>query len=64
MRLRDIAGRDDEWADLIESATAGATGAASVASIASPVGAINRRPSLFGYIPVASSEKKKRKKRK
>lgn len=61
MKLRDICEDTDQALSLIESATAGATGSASIASVANPMGAINRRPSLFGYIP--AEPKKKRKKR-
>ena len=66
MKLREITGPNDEWADLIESATSGATGSASIAGVANPMGSINRRPSLFGYIPEPPKQraKGKRKSRK
>ena len=49
---------DDE---LNESASCGATGAGSVASVASPMGAtLSREPNLFGYAsPVVKKRKKK-----
>lgn len=47
---------------MMEDATSGATGAASVASMANPFGVIMRRPSLFGYTP--APKRKSRKKRK
>ena len=34
-----------------ESASGGATSAGSVASVANPLGNVQRRPSLFGYVP-------------
>jgi hypothetical protein len=61
MKLRDICNDDDRALSLIESASAGATGSASVASVANPMGAINRRPSLFGYIPAEPRKKRKKK---
>jgi|CryBogDrversion2_11_1035321.scaffolds.fasta_scaffold01296_5 hypothetical protein len=49
--------QDDELAELDESASGGATSAGAVASVASPLGAkINRRPSLFGYVPEADED--------
>lgn len=61
MRLRDITPSGDHFLDMLESATAGATGAASIASLPGGFGAINRRPSLFGYIPQSRPQKKKKK---
>ena len=67
MKLKDIANtKDKPFLDIIESASAGGTAAGSVASVANPMGAINRRPSLFGYIPAeepAPAKSKKSRKR-
>jgi len=60
MKYRDIAANDAKIKDIIESASGGATAAGSIASIANPMGAINRRPSLFGYIPAEQPTKRKR----
>lgn len=51
---------------IIETASGGSTGAGSIASIASPTGALIRRmpttPNLFGYVaPQPRKTKKKRK---
>ena len=52
MKLKDIANtKDKPFLDIIESASTGSTAAGSIASVANPMGAISRRPSLFGYIP-------------
>jgi len=60
MRIRDIAKPDDKFLDIIESASGGSTSAGSVASVANPIGNINRRPSLFGYIPYDEPKKQKK----
>lgn len=44
---------------LQEHASSGATGSASVASVAQPLGGVIRRPSLFGYAPVRKQKKSK-----
>ena len=67
MKLKDIANtKDKPFLDIIESASAGSTSAGSIASVANPMGSINRRPSLFGYIPAdeptTAKSKKSRKK--
>lgn len=36
---------------LEESASGGSTSAGAIASVANPMGKVNRRPSLFGYVP-------------
>lgn len=52
MKLKDIANtKDKPFLDIIESASAGSTSAGSIAGVSNPMGAVNRRPSLFGYIP-------------
>jgi len=51
MKIRDLVKQDDQFLDMLESASGGATSAGSIASVANPMGNINRRPSLFGYIP-------------
>jgi len=51
MRIRDLVKKDDDFLDMVESASGGATSAGNIASVANPMGNINRRPSLFGYIP-------------
>jgi hypothetical protein len=52
----------DNHSPLSEDASSGATGAGSIASVATPYGkTISREPNLFGYIKQA--EKKMRKKR-
>lgn len=60
MRYRDINEADDKILDLIESASAGATAAGNIASISQPMGAVMRRPSLFGYIPADTPKKRKK----
>lgn len=45
---------------LMEYASGGATGAASVASVANPFGIVIKRPSLFGYSPVRPKRKKRK----
>lgn len=61
MKLKEFAGdRDKKIMGIIESASSGATAAGSVASVANPMGAINRRPSLFGYIPEPAQTKRKK----
>ena len=63
MKLKDIANtKDKPFLDIIESASAGSTAAGSIASVANPMGAINCRPSLFGYIPADESTSVKSKK--
>jgi len=65
MRIRDLIKKNGEFPDITESASGGATSAGSVASIANPMGNVNRRPSLFGYIPYEEPKKtKKTRKRK
>lgn len=64
MRLRDIAQIPEQYPDLEESATAGATSAASIASVPGAMGSINRRPSLFGYIPADQPTRKTKKRKK
>ena len=61
MRIRDLTKKDGQFPDITESASGGATSAGSVASIANPIGNINRRPSLFGYIPYEEPEDKPKK---
>ena len=61
MKLRDLVKPGDQFLDIVESASGGSTSAGSIASIANPMGAINRRPSLFGYIPGPEEETKPRK---
>jgi hypothetical protein len=61
MRIRDITKKDGEFPDIKESASGGATSASNVASVANPMGNINRRPSLFGYIPYEEPEDKPKK---
>jgi hypothetical protein len=51
MRIRDLVKKNGEFPDITESASGGATSAGSIASVANPMSHINRRPSLFGYIP-------------
>ena len=58
MKIRDLVKQDDQFLDMLESASGGATSAGSVASIANPMGNINRRPSLFGYIPYEEPDDK------
>jgi hypothetical protein len=60
MRIRDLVKKDDEFLDMLESASGGATSAGSIASVANPQVNINRRPSLFGYIPYAEPKKTKK----
>jgi len=60
MRIRDLVKEGDEFLDIVESASGGATAAGSIASVANPMGNINRRPSLFGYIPYEEPKKAKR----
>lgn len=64
MKLRDISKPGDKLVDLVETSTSGGTPAGSVASVANPMMHINRRPSLFGYIPYSEEKPKRRKKRK
>ena len=65
MKIRDIAPENDKFVDMIESASGGSTSAGSIASVANPMGAVNHRPSLFGYIPVEEPKpRKKPRKRK
>ena len=61
MRIRDLIKQDDHFLDMVESASGGATSAGSVASVANPMGNINRRPSLFGYIPYEEPDDKPKK---
>jgi hypothetical protein len=63
MRLKDLRKKDDHD-DIAESASSGATAAGAVASIANPMGAINRRPSLFGWMPMPQEKSKGKKRRK
>ena len=51
MRIKDLQKKDGEFPDITESASSGGTSAGNVASLANPMGNINRRPSLFGYSP-------------
>ena len=51
MRIKDLTKKDGDFPDISESASGGATSAGSIASVANPMGNINRRPSLFVYIP-------------
>lgn len=61
MKLKEFAGdRDKKIMGIIESASGGSTSAGSIASVANPMGAINRRPSLFGYIPQPVETKRKK----
>ena len=63
MKFKDIANtKDKPFLDIIESASAGSTAAGSIASVANPMGTVNRRPSLFGYIPADDPAPAKRKK--
>lgn len=61
MRIKDLTKKDGDFPDISESASGGATSAGSVASVANPMGNINRRPSLFGYIPYEEPEEKPKK---
>lgn len=45
-----------------EAASGGSTGAGAIASVASPMGSILKRPSIFGYTAPAPKKKKKKKK--
>lgn len=51
MKIRDITPPNDKFLDLVETSSSGASAAGNVASLAMPLGNIQRRPSLFGYIP-------------
>ena len=63
MKFKDFANtKDKPFLDIIESASAGSTAAGSIASVANPMGTVNRRPSLFGYIPADDPAPAKRKK--
>ena len=42
---------------LKESASSGGTSAGAIASVANPMGKVNRRPSLFGYVPEQQGKK-------
>lgn len=42
---------------LKESASGGGTSAGAIASVANPMGRVNRRPSLFGYVPEQQGKK-------
>lgn len=64
MRIRDITQGTDKFLDMLESATSGATSAASIATVPGAMGAINRRPSLFGYIPQDQPARKSKKRKK
>jgi hypothetical protein len=64
MKMRDILKPEDQFLDLVESGTSGGTVAGNVASVANPMGNINRRPSLFGYIPYDESEEEQEKPKK
>ena len=65
MRIRDLTKTNGEFPDITESASSGGTSAGNVASLANPMGNVNRRPSLFGYIPYEEPKKtKKTRKRK
>lgn len=65
VKLKEFANdRDKKIIDIIESASGGATSAGSIASVANPMGAINRRPSLFGYIPQSTEPKPKKSRKK
>ena len=65
MRIRDLTKTNGEFPDITESASSGGTSAGNVASLANPMGTVNRRPSLFGYIPYEEPKKtKKTRKRK
>ena len=44
---------------LDETATAGGTAAGGIASVAQPLGAIQRRPSLFGYVKTVRKPRKR-----
>lgn len=67
MRLSEFAANDKTLNQILETASGGATGAGSVASVANPVGGIISRmpttPNLFGYVQ-QSKPKNKRKKSK
>jgi len=43
-----------------ETASGGSTSAGAVASVANPQGQVNRRPSLFGYVPEDSRAPKRK----
>ena len=49
--------------EILESASGGSTSAGSIASVASPLGSISRRPSIFGYVGSDKKPKKKKKKK-
>ena len=61
MRIKDLQKKDGEFPDITESASSGGTSAGNVASLANPMGNVNRRPSLFGYIPYEEPEDKPKK---
>ena len=60
MKIREFANDDAAFKDLLETASAGSTAAGNIASFPGAMGAVNRRPSLFGYIPVEQPKRRKR----
>lgn len=60
MKYRDITDKDQQIAELIESASGGSTAAGNIPSIFNPMGTVLRRPSLFGYIPAEKPKKRKK----
>jgi len=55
----------EDYENLKETATGGATASGSVASIANPMGGvISRTPNLFGYIPASEPDTQKKRKNK
>lgn len=65
MRLKEFVLNDKKLLDILENASAGATGAGSIAGVASPFNSIIKRmpttPNLFGYVEQSTSTKKKKK---
>jgi AraC-like DNA-binding protein len=56
----------DDWVRIAnvrairETSSSGGTSAGAIASVANPVGKVNRRPSLFGYVPEDSRPPKRK----
>lgn len=65
MRLYEFAADDKVLNRVLENASGGSTSAGSIASVASPFGAVVRRipsePNLFGYAPRKKTKKKNKK---
>lgn len=58
----------EEYSDLEETASGGATGAGAIASVPNAMGSVIKRmpttPNLFGYIPAPKRKNKKKSKSK